>query len=104
MGLKYNKETEKFTASTESKVIDPHNPDETKICFKQLELENDTWVREVILEELINKAMEMGSVGHDTFMRIPVGVKTKLLDKAVVWVKCIHTANQMLWIQKPLQS
>ena len=27
VGLKYNKETEKFTASTESKVIDPHNPD-----------------------------------------------------------------------------
>jgi hypothetical protein len=42
VGLKYNKETEKFTASTESKVIDPHNPDETKICFKQLELDDDT--------------------------------------------------------------
>ena len=89
VGLKYNKETEKFTASTESKVIDPHNPDETKICFKQLELDDDTWVREVISEELINKAIEMASVGHDTFMQIPIGVKTKLLDKAVVRVKCI---------------
>ena len=89
VGLKYNKETEKFTASTESKVIDPHNPDETKICFKQLELDDDTWVREVISEELINKAIEMASAGHDTFMQIPIGVKTKLLDKAVVRVKCI---------------
>jgi hypothetical protein len=29
VGLKYNMETKKFTASTESKVIDPQNPDET---------------------------------------------------------------------------
>jgi len=91
VGLKYNKETEKFTASTESKVIDPHNPDETKICFKQLELDDDTWVREVISEELINKAIEMASAGHDTFMQIPTGVKTKLHDKAVVRVRQVHS-------------
>jgi hypothetical protein len=104
VGLKYNTETEKFTASTESKVIDPQNPDETKICFKQLELDDDTWVREAILEELINKAMEMGSAGHDTFMRIPVGVKTKLLDKAVVRVKCIPYSKSTVVDTKPLQS
>ena len=72
VGLKYNTETEKFTASTESKVIDPENPDETKICFKQLELDNDTWVREVISEELINKAIEMGSAATTPLCKFPL--------------------------------
>ena len=54
-----------------------------------MELDDDTWVREVISEELITKAIEMASAGHDTFMQIPIAVKTKLLDKAVVRVKCI---------------
>jgi len=89
VGLKYNKETKKFTASTETKVSDPDNPGGTKSCFKQLELEDENWVRDVFSEEMIEKAMAMASAGHEPFMQIPGGVKTKLFDKAVVRVKCI---------------
>jgi hypothetical protein len=77
---------------------------ETKICFKQLELDDDTWVREVILEELINRAIKMGSAGHNTFMQIPVGVKTNLLDKAVVRVKCIPYSKSNVVDTKALEK
>ena len=65
---------------------------------------DDTWVREVISEELINKAIEMASAGHDTFKQIPIGVKTKLLDKAVVRVKCIPYSKSTVVDTKALAN
>ena len=51
----------------------------------------------------IDKAIEMASAGHNTFMQIPIGVKTKVLDKAVVWVKCIPYSKSTVVDTKPLQ-